>query len=66
LSDQAWQRTASVSVPPAKVVEYTAHYYGDWLAGHERAHLKRLPSHVAQVLGQSSQRNKARLGSAHE
>jgi hypothetical protein len=38
----AWERTASVAVPPNKIYEYTVTYYGDWLAAHERAHLDRM------------------------
>ncbi|MGH2477227.1 MAG: DinB family protein, partial [Candidatus Limnocylindrales bacterium] len=30
LPPDAWDRTATVSVPPAKVYEYTTRYYGDW------------------------------------
>ena len=40
---EAWDRTASVTVPPKKVYEYSVLYYGDWLASHERAHLRGLP-----------------------
>ena len=38
----AWQRTAIVSVPPGKSYERSVQYYGDWLAAHERAHLRRM------------------------
>jgi hypothetical protein len=34
-----WARTASVSVPPGKVYEYSTLHYGDWMARHERGHL---------------------------
>lgn len=34
-----WERTATVTVPPKKIFEYSTRYYGDWLAAHERAHL---------------------------
>ncbi len=37
-----WQRTAIVSVPPGKTFHYTATYYGDWLAAHERVHLDQI------------------------
>jgi hypothetical protein len=40
---EAWDRTASVTVPPKKIFEYSVRYYGDWLAAHERAHLRHLP-----------------------
>ncbi|HXG26040.1 MAG TPA: DinB family protein [Candidatus Binatia bacterium] len=42
LGSDAWARTATVTVPPKKVFEYSARYYGDWLAAHERAHLRHL------------------------
>jgi hypothetical protein len=42
----AWQRTATVSAPPGRVYEYSVLYYGDWMAGHERSHLK----HMAKIL----------------
>lgn len=42
LPPAAWERTATVTVPPKKVFEYSIRYYGDWLAGHERAHLRHL------------------------
>jgi hypothetical protein len=37
-----WNRTATVAVPPNKVYEYSVSYYGDWLAAHERAHLRHI------------------------
>ena len=43
---EGWERTATVTVPPHSVYEYSTRYYGDWMAGHERAHLK----HIARVL----------------
>jgi hypothetical protein len=43
---EAWQRTATVSVPPGKHYEYTTLYYGDWMARHERSHLR----HMARIL----------------
>ena len=46
LPHQAWERTATVSVPPNQVFEYSARYYGDWMARHERAHL----GHMARIL----------------
>jgi hypothetical protein len=42
----AWERTATVSAPPGLVYEYSVLYYGDWMAGHERSHLK----HIARIL----------------
>jgi len=41
-----WERTATVAVPPRATFEYSTRYYGDWLAGHERAHLK----HITRIL----------------
>jgi hypothetical protein len=46
LPPEAWARTATVSVPPKQTYEYSTRYYGDWMAGHERGHLK----HIAQIL----------------
>ncbi len=46
-----WQRTATVTVPPNKIYEYSVLYYGDWLAAHERAHLRHLPQIIAAVGG---------------
>lgn len=46
LPPEAWQRTATVTVPPNKTYEYSALYYGDWMARHERGHLK----HIARIL----------------
>lgn len=42
----AWERTAAVSAPPNVVYEYSVLYYGDWMARHERGHLK----HIARIL----------------
>jgi hypothetical protein len=42
----AWQRTATVSAPPGVVYEYSVLYYGDWMARHERSHLR----HIARTL----------------
>jgi DinB superfamily len=41
-----WERTATVSAPPNLVYEYSVLYYGDWMAGHERSHLK----HIERIL----------------
>ena len=46
LPAEAWQRTATVTVPPNKTFERTVRYYGDWMAPHERGHLK----HIARIL----------------
>jgi hypothetical protein len=46
LSPDAWERTATVAVPPNKTYEYSARYYGDWLARHERGHL----GHMQRIL----------------
>ena len=49
LSADAWQRTASVSVPPRQLYERSVQYYGDWLAEHERTHVRSLPGIIARV-----------------
>ena len=49
LPAEAWQRTASVAVPPKSVYERSVRYYGDWLASHERAHLRGLPRIIARA-----------------
>jgi hypothetical protein len=46
LPADAWDRTATVSAPPGKVYENSVLYYGDWMARHERGHLR----HIARVL----------------
>ena len=43
---EAWERTATVSVPPNETYEYSTAYYGDWMARHERGHL----GHMARIL----------------
>ena len=44
----AWERTATVLAPPNVVYEYSVLYYGDWIARHERSHLK----HMAKVISE--------------
>jgi len=46
LPPEAWERTATVSVPPGKHYEYSTLYYGNWMARHERSHLR----HIARIL----------------
>ena len=46
LPPEGWDRTATVTVPPKKVYEYSTLYYGDWMARHERSHLR----HMARIL----------------
>jgi hypothetical protein len=46
---EAWQRSASVTVPPKAIYERTVQYYADWLASHERTHLNGLPRIIAAV-----------------
>ena len=46
LPAEAWQRTATVAVPPNKTFEYSTLYYGDWMARHERGHL----GHMRRIL----------------
>lgn len=47
LPTAAWEeRTATVLAPPNVVYEYSALYYGDWIARHERSHL----GHMARII----------------
>ena len=48
LPPEAWERTATLTVPPKKIFEYSTRYYGDWMAGHEGAHLK----HIERILAE--------------
>jgi hypothetical protein len=48
LPRDAWERTATVAVPPKQVYEYSTRYYGDWMAAHERGHLK----HISRILAE--------------
>lgn len=50
LLPEAWERTATVSVLPKQVFEYSARYYGDWMARHEQARL----GHMARILKEGS------------
>ncbi len=50
LPREAWDRTAAVSVPPGKVYENSTLYYGDWMARHERSHIR----HIARILKELS------------
>jgi hypothetical protein len=54
LAPEAWERTATVTVPPNKTFEYSALYYGDWMARHERGHL----GHMRRVLDALSELSK--------
>jgi hypothetical protein len=49
LDGEAWQRTATVTVPPKAIYERSVQYYGDWLASHERTHARGLPSIIARA-----------------
>lgn len=51
LPKPAWERTATVWAPPGVEYEYSTLYYGDWMARHERSHLK----HMGQILSELSQ-----------
>jgi hypothetical protein len=44
-----WERTATVIGMLGETYERSAHYYGDWLAGHERAHWKQISAIVTAV-----------------
>ena len=47
---ESWSRTATIiGMIPGRVFERTALYYGDWLAGHERAHVKQIKRIVNTV-----------------
>ena len=46
----AWERTATVWAPPGVEYQYSTLYYGDWMARHERSHLK----HMAHILNELS------------
>ncbi len=47
LPPDAWDRTATVIDMVGRANECSVRYYGDWMAGHERAHLKKLPRIIA-------------------
>lgn len=49
LPHEGWSRTATVT-GAGKVLERTVLFYGRWLAGHERAHVKQV-SRIVQVTG---------------
>jgi hypothetical protein len=42
-----WERTAHVIGMLRETYEYSARYYANWMAGHERRHLKTLPRIIA-------------------
>jgi hypothetical protein len=44
-----WERIAIVTGPLGERSERSARYYGDWMAGHERAHRKHIERIVAAV-----------------
>jgi hypothetical protein len=50
LVPEGWERTASVWAPPGVVYEYSTLYYGDWMARHERSHLR----HMARILDETA------------
>jgi DinB superfamily len=47
LSPDGWERTATVTGMLGETHERAARYYGDWMAGHERAHWKHVERIVA-------------------
>jgi hypothetical protein len=49
LSPDQWERTASVIGMIGETYDRSARYYADWMAGHERAHLKGLPRIISTV-----------------
>jgi hypothetical protein len=46
LPPDGWERTATVTGMLGETYQRSARYYGDWLAGHERAHWK----HIARII----------------
>ena len=46
LPPEGWERTATVTGMIGELYEYSTLYYGDWMARHERSHLK----HIARIL----------------
>jgi len=46
LPHAAWERTATVTGMVGDVYERSARYYGDWMARHERGHVK----HIDRIL----------------
>jgi hypothetical protein len=46
LPAEAWERTATVTGGIGELYEYSVLYYGDWMARHERSHLR----HMARIL----------------
>jgi hypothetical protein len=42
-----WERTATVTGMVGETYERSARYYGDWMAGHERAHWKHIERIIA-------------------
>jgi len=49
LGPDAWERVASVTVAPNRSIEQTAHFFGDWIARHEREHLAQLERTIERV-----------------
>ena len=56
LPADGWARTATVSVPPGKVCEYSTLYYGDWIARHERGHLGHMRRIIEELQAPGSSR----------
>jgi hypothetical protein len=46
LAPDAWERTATVTGMIGDVYQRSARYYGDWMARHERGHIR----HIARIL----------------
>jgi hypothetical protein len=47
LPPDGWEQTAKVTGMLGETYERSARYYGDWMAGHERAHWK----HIGRLIG---------------
>jgi hypothetical protein len=48
LPPEAWERTATVTGMVGELYEYSVLYYGDWMARHERSHLR----HIGRILNE--------------
>jgi hypothetical protein len=48
---EAWERTATVTENVGKTYARSARFYGDWMAGHERAHWQQIRSLVDALDG---------------
>ncbi|MGH2428103.1 MAG: hypothetical protein ACRDGV_04325 [Candidatus Limnocylindria bacterium] len=49
LPPEAWERTATVTGMIGELYENSALYYSDWMARHERSHLRHIKRIIAEV-----------------